>query len=400
MEPRTEQTGNLNQQPVTTHGLLDTLQAITRRSRMVFINTIAMAAISGTVCLLLPNIYTAKAMILPSQEDKGLMTALMAQLGGLTNFAGAVGGTTTSDLYVSILRSDAVKEPIIERFRLMEVYKNKYRTDTSNDLDKNTAFAVGKKDGIITVAVDDKSPKRAAEMANAYVEELGKLAVRLNAAGAGHNRSFMAERLAESKGKLEQAEENLKLFQSRNKAVQMSAQAEATIKGVADMKAQLALQEVQLATARRQFTESSQEVKTLRTSISNIKAQIAKLEGMGSNSSIPSVGSMPIIGQEHVRLMREFKTQETLVELLTRQYEMARLSEAKDDAPFQVIQKAREPERKSKPHRSLIVFVATFAAFICSIYIAFVLENIEKMPDQHKDGWRMTARQLFFWKKQ
>jgi uncharacterized protein involved in exopolysaccharide biosynthesis len=328
------------------------------------------------------------------------MSAMMAQLGGLATMAGGGGvpivGPTTTDLYVSMLKSEAIKDPIIDRFHLMEVYKNKYRSDTYKDLDNNTSFSAGRKDGIITITVDDKEPKRAAEMANAYVEELDKLSIRLNVSGAGQNRSFLEERLAGAKADLVKAEENLKAFQSRNKTVEMTAQAEATIKGVAEMKARLAAQEVQLATYRRQLTESSQEVKNIVTSVANLKAQLAKLEGSGGNSAIPSVGSVPAIGQEFVRLMREYKVQESLVELLTKQYEMARLSEAKDISPFQVIHKARVPERKSKPVRAMMVLLMTFTAFSFSILFVLIRENFVRMPEEKLNRWKSLSLWLSF----
>jgi tyrosine-protein kinase Etk/Wzc len=231
-------------------------------------------------------------------------------------------------------------------------------------------------------------------MANAYVEELGNLAIRLNVTGAGQNRTFLEDRLGKAKADLAKAEDNLKAFQSRNKAVQVTAQAEATIKGIAEIKAQLAVQEVQLATYRRQFTESSQEVKNLATSVGNLRAQIAKLEGGGGNSAIPSVGSVPSIGQEYVRLMREFKIQESLVELLTKQYEMARLSEAKDVSPFQVILKAKVPERKSKPSRTKIVLIASFAALFFSLVLTFMIEKFNRMAEADKVRWKGMLKVL------
>jgi uncharacterized protein involved in exopolysaccharide biosynthesis len=247
-------------QPFPAVGLIDYLQVIAKWSRMIFLVTLVAAVISLVYSLFLPNVYTAKTMILPAQEDKGMMSAMMAQFGGMAALAGVtgvpIGGATAADLYVSMLKSEEVKDPIIDRFKLMEVNKDKYRTDTYKALDKNAVIVAGKKDGIITITVDDKDPKRAAALANAYVEELGNLAIRLNVTGAGQNRTFLEERLGKAKADLARAEENLKAFQSKNKAVQVTAQAEAAIKGVAEMRAKLAAQEVQLATYRRQFTES------------------------------------------------------------------------------------------------------------------------------------------------
>ncbi len=392
----------LNSSP-TSPGLLDYLTVIFKHRRMIFRNTLAVAIITTIYTLLLPNIYTAKTLILPNQEDKGMMSAMMGQLGGLAVLAGGVGasigGPTTAELYVSMLKSEAVKDPVIEKFGLMKLYSAKYRVDAYALLDKKTLVSAGKKDGIISISVSDKDPKLAAAMANSYVEELARLAFRLNVTGAGQNRTFLEDRLITAKADLARSEDNLKSFQAKNKAVNVTAQAEAAIKGVAELRAQLAVQEVQLATYRRQYTDSSQEVKNLDTSVSNLRRQIAKLEGADGNSAIPSVGSVPAIGQEYVRLMREFKIQESLVELLTKQYEMAKLSEAKDISPFQVIQSAKVPERKSKPARSKIVLVWTFVAFITTVICTFFLENIEKMTDRNKDLWIETKKIFSFWKK-
>ena len=399
MDQSEEQSPVNSQQPVPDVSLIDYLQVIVKRRRMILLITLAAAVISLVYSLFLPNIYTARTLILPAQEDKGMMNAMMGQLGGLAVLAGgaggSIGGPTTADLYVSMMKSEAVKDPIIDRFKLMEVYKNKYRMDAYQRLDKNVMITAGKKDGIITVAVDDKDPKRAAELANAYVEELGKLAIRMNVAGAGQNRNFLQERLASARGDLAKAEENLKAFQSKYKAVQVTDQAQATIKGIAEMRAKLASKEVELATYRLRYTESSEEVKSLVTIVNNLRAQIAKLEGTGENSSIPAVGSVPAISQEYIRLMREFKIQESLVELLTKQYEMASLNEAKDISPFQVILKAKIPERKSKPVRSKMLMVAIFTSLLFSIIGAFVLENFAKMSIQNRALWSEMGKMFF-----
>jgi tyrosine-protein kinase Etk/Wzc len=390
MQPSPEQTFDNAQRSVT---LFDFLQVFSKRRRLICGLTLAAAAASTACSFLLSDVYCAKTMILPAQEDKTMMSAMMGQLGGLANLAGgagiSLGGPTTADLYVSMLKSEAIKDPIIDRFKLTEVYGDKNRSAAYKSLDRNIRIAAGKKDGIITVLVDDKDRNRAADMANAYVEELGKLAVRLNVTGAGQNRRFLEERLNTAKADLARAEEALKRFQSANKAVQVTAQAEASIKGIAELRAQLASREVQLATYRRKFTESRQEVKNLVTTVANLKGQIANLEGDGgANSSIPSVGSVPAIAQEYLRHMREFKIQETLVEMLTKQYEMATLAEAKEVSPFQVILKAKVPEEKSEPARSKIVLTATFCAFFLSLLLALLKENLSRMDEAARQRWR------------
>jgi len=339
---------------------------------------------------MLPNIYTARAMILPTQDDKNMTSSMMAQLGGLASLAGVSvgGGPTTTDLYVSLLGSDAIKDPIIDRFKLMEIYKTKFRTQASKRLDQTVSITAGKKDGIVSIYVDEKDPKRAADLANAYVDELGRLLIRLNISGAGQNRAFLEERLIKAKADLAKAEDDLKAFQSKNKTVNAPEQAKASIEGIAKLRAELVSREVQLNSIRRTYTESSQEVKNLKSTVDQLRSQVARLEGSGSGSAIPTVGAAPALEQEYIRLMREFKIQESLVELLTKQYEMTRINEAKDVAPFQVILLARTPEIKSKPSRAGIVKSAAVTALFFSLVLAFAKERYSHLEEADKRRWK------------
>ncbi|MCM2356635.1 MAG: Wzz/FepE/Etk N-terminal domain-containing protein [Geobacteraceae bacterium] len=381
----------------TSVSLVDYLLVIVRHKRMILLTTFGAAFIMVIYTLLLPNIYTATAMIMAAEDDKAGMSAMMAQLGGLAGIAGgSLGGPTKTDLYVSMLKSETVRDPIIDRFKLLDVYKAKFRSDVYAKLNSTAVINAGKKDGIISIAVSDKDPKRAAEMANGYVEELSRLATGLSMSGAGKNRMFLEERLATAKADLARAGDELKDFQARNKVVNVTEQAKASIEGVAQLKGQLAVQEVQLAALRRQFTDSSQEVKGARVGIENLKAQIARLEGSGGTSSIPTVGSVPQLGQDYLRLMREVKIQETMVELLTKQYEMARLSESKDLSPFQVLQKAKVPERKSKPTRSKMVIMATVSVFFCTLFFVFIWEYLSRLPVEERKRIKTLLAELAF----
>ncbi|HEY6874642.1 MAG TPA: Wzz/FepE/Etk N-terminal domain-containing protein [Geobacteraceae bacterium] len=374
-----------------TINLLDYLEVIVKRKRLIIRTTLAAFVLSIVVSILLPNVYSSTAKILPPQQDSsGLMGMLMGQAGGgMASLAGdLLGKGSPADMYVGILNSDAVSDAIIDRFHLMQVYKEKYRVDAYKTLDKKVDIIAGKKDGIISITVEDKDPKRAAAMANAYVEELGRLTAQLNMTGAGQNKAFYEERLAKAKVDLARAEDNLKAFQSKNKVVSVTDQAAATIGGIAQIKAQLVAQEVQLAVLKGQFTDSSQEVKSARDSIANLKGQLARLEGNGSGGAIPGVGSVPELGEQYLRLMREFKIQETLVELLTKQDEMAKLTEAKDVAGVQVIQQARVPDKKTKPKRALIVMMTSFFVGFASLLVAFGLEYKEKMLEEDRQHWR------------
>ena len=362
--------------------LLDYLLVIAKHKKMIFLTTIGAAILTALLTLLLPNIYTSKTMIMPIQEDKSLMPALMGQLGGLAGLTGgSLGGPTQADLYVTMLKSDTVKDALIDRFKLMDVYKKKFRSEAYSALANNSVISAGKKDGVITVSFEDTDPKRAAEVANAYIEELGNIAVNLSVSGAGKSRKFYEERLEKAKAELSASAESLRKFQSKNKTIDLTGQVKASIESLAKLNAELAAQEVKLANLKRQFTDNSQEVKTSAVTVSNLKSQIARLEGSAGNGSNTSFSAIPAIGQQYVKLMRDFKVQESLVEILTKQYEMAKLTESKEIPSFQVIDKARIPDKKTKPKRLLIVLSVTFYVFVLSI-LAFIVKRRFKWPQE------------------
>lgn len=374
---------------------LDLLLVLAKFKKMIVLTTLAAAFATALYSLTLPNVYRAQAMILPGDDDQGIMGAMLAQMGGMAGLATGLGGPTKTDLYVTMLKSETVKDPIIDYFKLMKVYETELRSDTYKLLDKKVEVTAGKKDGVLTISVEDVNPKRAAAVANAYVEELGKVTAGLSMSSASKNRLFLEGRLATAKADLSRAEDAMKAFQSRNKAVSVTDQARATLEEIALLRAQLVAQEVQLASLQRQFTDGSEEVKSTKATIANIKKHIASLEGTGGNSSIPSVGSVPQLGQEYLRLMREFKIQETLVELLTKQYEMVKVGEAKNVSPFQILQKARVPERKSGPKRTNMVLIAGAAVGCAMVLLALMLEMIALLSPEDRDRLKQLRKSFF-----
>jgi uncharacterized protein involved in exopolysaccharide biosynthesis len=328
------------------------------------------------------------------------MGMMLGQMGGgvLPSLAGGMlGMVTPADQYASILQSERIMDAIIDRFKLMEEYHKDYRLDMYKKMSKIVEVKAGKRDGIITIAVEDENPKKAAAIANAYIDELGKLVAEMSISGASLNRRFLEERLARARADLARAEEAVKSFQTKYKAISVTDQAKASIEGVALLKGQLAVQEAQLSALRSQLTDSTQEVKALKATINNLNSQIARLEGVGTGA-IPSVGSVPDLGQEQVRLFREFKTQEMIVELLTKQNELAKLTQAKDINTIQVIQKAMVPDKKIKPKRILIVIGATFFTFICSVLWILARHYLENLSEEELKSWRRLKSALA-WKQ-
>lgn len=365
--------------------LLDILLILVKRWRMIVSVPFVVMVITAVITLCMPNIYTAKTLIIPSDDSSGGMgAALMAQLGGLAGMAGGLGGKTTADLYVTMLKSETIKDPIIDKFRLLERYEAKLRSSVHLKLDSATNVSLGKKDGVITINFSDKDPTFAATLVNAYVDELGKLASGLNMAQAGQSAGFYQKRIAETKTDLDKAAEALKQFQQKNKIISPTDQAQATIASIAQLKGQLAIQEVQLAALQGQFTDSSQEVKSVKASIANLRGQISRFEGQGLGGAIPSVGSLPALGEQYLKLMRDFKIQEAVLEMLTKQYELSQLNQTKDLAPFQVLEKAKVPERKSKPKRTLIVIMAAFASGFLMVLVAILQDMGERMSPEDR----------------
>lgn len=374
--------------------LLKLLLVLAKHWKIIVGVPILVAVITAIISLFMVNIYTAKTMIFPVDDDNSGVMGMMAQMGGLAGIAGAGfgNGGSKADLYVTMLKSETIKDSVIDRFKLMKLYEVKLRADAYAKLDDNSNISVSKKDGVLTIAVDNADPKLAAAIANTYVEELGKLAAKIKMSGAGKNREFLEERLIKSKADLATSEDRLKVFQTRNKAVAVTDQARATLEGVAQLHAQLISQEVQLANLQRQFTTESQEVKSTKATINNLRGQIARLEGSGVQGSMPGIGAMPQLGLEYMRLMRDFTIQATLVELLTKQYEMSKLSELKDLAPFQILQQANVPELKSGPRRSIMVIIAFLGSSFLMVLVAIMRDFIERMNEEDRKRWQELKR--------
>jgi tyrosine-protein kinase Etk/Wzc len=378
--------------PASTPDLLDYLAILIKRWKLIVGITATVTIVTIIHSLTLPNIYTAKTKMLPPQQSSGLLSAAMMQgaLGAALGGSDILGDSKATKLYSELLKVEALRDPIIERFKLQELYKNKYRQDVYKMLNKNVIITAGK-EGIITISVDDTDPKRATEMANAFVDELKKISSKMAMTGAGNTKAFLEERIAKTKDELTQTENNLKAFQQKYKTLDATNQGAASAGAIASLTAQLTSQEIQLAVLRRTYAESSQEVKTLRQAISVLQEKIARLES-GGTGSLAGLEKASERGQEYLHLMRKFKVTEAVYETLTRQYEMARLNAENDVSTIQVIQKALVPERKSKPARSKMVITACFAAFFFSVLLVFVLENFTGMDEKAKERWKSIAK--------
>lgn len=379
--------------------LLEYLLVVARNWRLIGKVCAAAFVLSLLVSIMLPNIYVATARLMPPSEGKGGLAAMLGGMGDLAALAGLSTGGGSGDLYVGMLKSRTVADAIIDRFKLMEVYGHDYRVKMYEELNELVKISLGKKDGIISVSVEDEDAQRAAEIANAYVEELQKLNVQLNLSSAGRQRVFLEDRLVVVKQDLVRAEEALRSFQKVSGAIKLDDQSKAIIETIAQLKGQIASKEVELGVARSFQTEHNPEVKVLREAIAGLKEQLRRLEESPEGKRVSgdifiSTSSVPDIGLQFARVMREFKVQETLYELLTKQHELAKIEEAKDTSTIQVLDSASVPDRRSKPKRLFVVLSVTFAAGLGALLWVFVREVFSNMGSEDRRIWEEVKAQI------
>ncbi len=362
--------------------LLDYLIVLLKHKRLILGITFGAAIVTAIISLIMPPIYRAETKILPPQQTSSMATQLMGQLGGLAR--GAIPIKTTDDLYIRMLKARPVLDGIIDRFKLLELYKTKSHEDARKALADAIKARGDRKSGIITVGVEDKDPKRAADMANAFVEELRNLNQTLAITEASQRRLFFEEQLKDAKEALIKSEEAMKGFQERTGAIKIDEQARAVIENISQLRAHIATKEVQLGVMKTYATQYNPDLQRAEEELRGMKEQLLRLEakgGGGNPDPLMPTGRIPAVGAEYIRKLREFKYNEALYEILLRQYETARLDEAKDSAFIQVIEKAIPPEKRIKPKRMQMVMIAMIAAFFFSTFAAFFMEWVASDPD-------------------
>ena len=368
--------------------LAELFRALSRRRRLILGITAASAAVALVVSLLLPVYYKAETRILPPQ-DKGsnLAAQLLGQAGGLIALAGGAAGVKSQgELFVEMTKSRTVLDRMVDRFDLMKLYKKKYRQDARKRLLELLTAREDRKSGIIILTVEDRDPKRAAEMANAFIEELKSLAGGLAISEAGQRRMFFEDQLRQTKVSLARAEEEIKGFQQRTGVFQIDAQARAIIEGIGRLRAGIAVKEVEARVLRSFATAQNPDLQRVEEEIRALRAELEKIEtskGEGFDPIMPS-GRVPAVGTEYLRKLRQLKYNETLYELLSKQYELAKLEEARDAVVIQVIDRAVPPERKSRPVRSVIVLMSTLLGFLISTVVLMVAVIRKPNRTQHQ----------------
>lgn len=363
------------------------------------------ARITGAIVLLvtigsflLRTKYTSESKILPPQQNASIAAAALGTqlttLGPLAAAAGKdLGLKNPNDLYVGMLKSHAITDELVRNFDLMKVYGESRFSDAREQLESSTTI-VADKEGFVRISVEDSDRGRAAGLANGYVNELQKLTKRVAVTEAGQRRLFFERQVKEASESLSRAEQALKETQQRTGVIQLEGQAQAIVEAVVHLRAQIATKEVQIQAMRAFASERNPDLALLNQELVGLQSQLVKLERQqnsgGGDLQIPP-GKVPEFGLEYVRRVRDLKYAESVFELLSKQYEIARVDEARQGAVVQVIDPAVEPDKKSFPKRSLIVLAAAFLGLVIGCCWVLIAESFRRLREHEPEQARRLA---------
>jgi capsule polysaccharide export protein KpsE/RkpR len=298
----------------------------------------------------------------------GVGSGVPSGAGGLGALAGdLLGMKNSSELFVGILNSDTVRDGLIDQFTLRKAWwGTRKREDAREYLAKRTDISVDRKSGIISIGATDHNPERAAAMARAYVKELDRLVAQVSTSSARRERIFLEERLQRVKGDLDSAAKKFSDFASENTAIDVPAQAKAMVEAAASLQGRLIAAQAELSGLQQIYTDNNVRVRAAEARVSELKKKLNEIGGAGTQDDLkseralyPSIRKLPLLGVTYADLYRQTKIQETVYELLTQQYELAKVQEAKEIPTVKVLDPAIVPTKKSFPPRLVIVVLGT-----------------------------------------
>ncbi len=332
-----------------------------------------------------PKVFESTATLIAPRETGG--GGLIAGLAA-SNLIQQVPGlslpsfTATRDVFLSILKSRTMAEAVIERFKLRERHRTPLMQDAVRRL-QGASSVTASREGVISVTIEDTDPALAAAMANFHMEHLEQLLGRIGTGEATRQRVFIAEQLTRAKAELEQVENQMRRFQERNRAIVLQDQTRGAVESAARLKGEIMAAEVQLQVMRNFATETNPDVVSMRRRVDEMRRQLAQMQygddltnrSRGSRSEIyVPFAKVPEVGMELARRTRDLKVQETLVTLLAQQLEQAKIAEARDIPPVQILDRAVPAERHSRPSLRFNLTVAGAASAFGSVLLAFLLE--------------------------
>jgi uncharacterized protein involved in exopolysaccharide biosynthesis len=343
--------------------MLFIVRTIVQWRRFILAAGLITAAVAAVVSFLLPTWYTANTSVFPP-ETGGPMSGyaqLLQQTLQIPIVTPSAGGARPGTIYIDILLSRRVGEKLVEEFDLKNVYKTEFMTDAIEALHSHTFFSL-LENGLLKVSFEDRSPERAAAIANRYVNLLDEFNRNLNVTRASRTREFVAGQLEIHEGKLREAEEDLRKFQEEHQALELDQQTTSAIDIVASLTAQAVAMEIDLDILQQYASQSSEEYIRKKKQYDEILGQLQKFKADSTRSDtdfvrsyFPSFDRLPELGLELARRLRRLKIEEAVYRLLVEEYQKARIEEARDTPTVQVLDTANPPELRSRPKRKMIV---------------------------------------------
>jgi len=408
-EPVAREEGATASPAQTEISLLDITVLLVARKHFILRFVLGAAALAILVAFVLPVRYEANVVLLPPAQNSSMASALLGQmgnlgaLGSLTSMAGGLGIKTPADMYVSLLTSRTVEDAVIQRFGLMSEYREKRMSGTRKELERRPRAVAGSKDGLIRISVEDGDPKRAAELANGYVDEFRKLSASLAITEAARRRLFFERELQQAKDSLSAAEEAMRKTQQSTGVLQIDSQARALIESAAVLRGQVVAKEVQIQSMKSYAADDNPALILAQEELAALQSQLDRIGGSqydpGSNIVL-SKGRVTQAGMEYLRRFRDLKYNETVFELLAKELEIAKLDEAREGEIVQVVDTAVAPDRKSSPHRTLIVVGTTILAFFVAAFWVAVGHGLRRAFELPVNRSRVEAIKRYWRGKQ
>ena len=358
--------------------------ALLWENRRALVRTAIVAlGLSTAIAFLLPNQYESAARIMPPEQTTGnaaMLAALAgrgANAGGLMGLAGGLfGARGNGALFISLLHSATVSARLIDRFQLQHVYRKRYMEDAGKKLAAKTSISEDAKSGVITIIVEDKDRSRARDLATAYVEELNALVARVNISSARREREFIEQRLQTVQRDLQQAQVEMSEFSSKNAAIDLKEQTRGMVDSAARLQGQLVASQSDLDSLRQIYGDQNVRVRSAEARVAVLRRELSRESDGGAASAneanandslpYPALRQLPALAVPWANLYRRVRTQETVYDLLSAQYETARIEEAKSIPTVRVIDAPGLPEKKSSPHRLIIIALSTLLAMVAA----------------------------------
>jgi tyrosine-protein kinase Etk/Wzc len=378
--------------------LLDVAALLAGQRRFILRFVLGALLLAVVVSFLLPVRYEAHILLLPPQQNSSMSSMLMGQLANLGSLASLAGGSlgikNPVDMYVSLLTSRTVEDSMIQRFGLMSEYREKKLSGARKELENRTTVVAGSKDGLIRITVEDRDPKRAAELANGYVEEFRKLSASLAITEAARRRLFFESQLQQAKNDLADAEEAMKKMEQTTGVLQIDSQARSLIESAAVLRGQVVAKQVQIQGMRSFAAEDNPELVLAKQELASLQAQLQQLAGSQHDNEsdiILSRGKVTSSGLDYIRRLREVKYRETVFELLAKEFEIAKLDEAREGSIVQVVDPAVTPDKRSSPHRLLIIIGSTVLAVFVAVFWVLLRQSWDRTFAVRENRQRLQA---------